>query len=105
LTQQRCASNANFLLFLTDVLQENETPAADAGKRPIRPHRGQGGHAVQLQKAAESIRPDLNPNTGLKKQPAPRRSMGSFPSGAPENEMAPPATQRQKKKPVSTFIV
>ncbi|KAF8190131.1 hypothetical protein BJ912DRAFT_1058828 [Pholiota molesta] len=53
-----------------ELEKENDTPAADSNKRPTRTTRGVGGRAVQLQKAVESIRPDLDPKTGSKKQSA-----------------------------------
>lgn len=92
------------VFFILTKILENNMPVVDPNKRPTRTTRGLGGRAVQLQKAVESIRPDLDPETGFKKQPAPCHNMGSFPSSTPENGMAPPIPQRQQKKSVTLFV-
>ena len=68
-------------------ISENPAPAS----HPLRANAGQGGQRVQLERALNLIRPDLNSDH----EQGAHRGNGSFPQQASENEFAPPLAKRR----------
>ena len=77
-------------------ISENPTQSS----RPHRANAGQGGQRVQLERALNLIRPDLNPDH----EQGAHRGNGSFPQQASENEFAPPLAKRRGQASQKTSV-
>ncbi|KAF8970288.1 hypothetical protein BDZ97DRAFT_1753911 [Flammula alnicola] len=66
-----------------------------AASRPLRSNAGKGGHRVQLEKALNRIRPDLNSDD----EQGTHRGNATFPEQTSDNEFAPPLPKRRRQAP------